>query len=112
MKEEISWSDFEKMDIRVGTVQSAEVFAGARKPAYVLHIDFGALGVKKTSAQLTVRYAPEALVGTQVLAVVNFPKKQIASIQSECLVLGVVGADGDVVLLRPDFGVENGLPIG
>jgi tRNA-binding protein len=112
MKEEITWPDFEKIDVRVGTVQSAEVFEGARKAAYILQIDFGALGVKKTSAQLTARYLPEALVGTQVLAVVNFPKKQIASIQSECLVLGVVGANGDVVLLRPDFGVENGLPIG
>jgi tRNA-binding protein len=112
MKEEITWPDFEMIDIRVGTVQLAEVFVDARKPAYILHIDFGELGVKKTSAQLTVRYTPEALVGTQVLAVVNFPKKQIASIQSECLVLGVVGANGDVVLLRPDFGVENGLPIG
>jgi tRNA-binding protein len=112
MKEEITWTDFERIDVRVGTVQSAEVFESARKPAYILHIDFGALGIKKTSAQLTVRYSPEALVGTQVLAVVNFPKKQIGSMQSECLVLGVVGANGDVVLIRPEFDVENGLPIG
>lgn len=112
MKEEIVWSDFERIDVRVGTVLSAEVFEGARKPAYILKIDFGALGIRKTSAQLTVRYKPSDLVGTQVLAVVNFPKKQIGSIQSECLVLGVVGENNDVVLLRPDFLVENGLPIG
>lgn len=106
--ETISWNDFEKVDIRVGRVTRAEPFEGARKPAYKLWIDFGDLGQKKSSAQVTRRYAPDQLVGTTVLAVVNFPPKQVADFQSEVLVLGVVEGEGDVVLVRPDQDVTPG----
>lgn len=111
IKELISWNDFEKIDIRVGTITGAEVFEQARKPAYKLLIDFGELGIRKSSAQITRRYVPEEVVGKQVIAVVNFPAKQIANIQSECLVLGAVNAD-EVTLLTVDKSVENGLKIG
>lgn len=105
----ITFSDFEKMDLRVGTILSAVVFEKAKKPAYILEIDFGALGLKKTSAQITKNYNPAILIGKQVVAVVNFPKKQIANIQSQCLVLGSLGIDkGDVVLLTTNTQVENG----
>ena len=108
---ELSWSDFEKVEIRVGTIIEALDFAEARNPAYQLHIDFGdKIGVKKSSAQITSRYAKEELVGKQVIAVVNFPTKQIANFMSECLVLGAI--DGkNVTLLAPDRRVENGLRI-
>ncbi len=106
----ISWGDFTKIEMRVGTILSAEVFKEARKPAYKMIIDFGELGSKKTSAQITKLYSTDELVGKQVIAVVNFPPKQIANIQSECLVLGVVNAD-EVTLLTPDKGVKNGLRI-
>ena len=110
IKEEISWSDFEKIDIRVGTIIAVEDFPKARRPAYKLTIDFGEeIGVKKSSAQITNRYTMEDLQGKQIIAVVNFPKKQIANFMSECLVLGIVGNDNDVVLLSPNFKVENGL---
>ncbi|UXP30953.1 tRNA-binding protein [Reichenbachiella agarivorans] len=112
MKNDLTWKEFERVDIRVGTVVSAEVFAEAIKPAYRLQIDFGELGVRKTSAQITKLYEPEQLVGRQVLAVVNFPPKQIANLMSECLVLGAVGTDGEVTLIRPDSTVMNGLKIG
>lgn len=109
MKPMITFSDFEKMDLRVGTILSAVVFEKAKKPAYILEIDFGALGLKKTSAQITKNYNPAILIGKQVVAVVNFPKKQIANIQSQCLVLGSLGIDkGDVVLLTTNTQVENG----
>ena len=111
MKASITWDDFEKLDIRTGTILNASVFEKARKPAYILEIDFGPLGIKKSSAQITVRYEPEELVGKQVIAVVNFPEKQIATIKSQCLVLGVV--DGAAVtLLTTDQPVANGLEIG
>ena len=110
-KAEISWSDFEKIDIRVGTVVQAEPFEKARKPAYKLWIDFGELGMRKTSAQITVLYQPEELIGKQVMAVVNFPPKQIADFMSECLVLGVVGAEGAVSLLSCTKAMPNGLPV-
>jgi tRNA-binding protein len=98
--EYISWQDFEKVEIRTGTVVRAEHAQGTLKPAYRLWIDFGAaLGVKKTSAQLTVHYQPEMLVGKQVVAVVNFPPKQIGTFMSECLVLGAVDGKGGVTLL-------------
>jgi tRNA-binding protein len=98
--------------MRRGTIIEVNDFPEARKPAYQLIIDFGnAIGIRKTSAQITKRYTKEALQGRQVVAVVNFPKKQIGKFMSECLVLGAVGNEGDVVLLSPDFKVENGLRI-
>ncbi|MFD0963812.1 tRNA-binding protein [Pseudofulvibacter geojedonensis] len=108
---EISWSDFEKIDIRIGTIVTAQVFEKARRPAYILEIDFGDLGVLKSSAQITDLYNTDELVGKQVVAVVNFPKKQIANIMSECLVLGGVGGKDGVVLLQPEQQVSNGTKI-
>ncbi|MBL7809947.1 MAG: tRNA-binding protein [Saprospiraceae bacterium] len=108
----LSWEEFEKVDIRVGTILEVQPFDGARKPAFKLFIDFGPLGVKKSSAQITTLYTPESLLGKQVIAVVNFPPKQIANFYSECLVLGVVGAEKGVTLLQPERPVENGLRIG
>ena len=111
MNKTIDWSDFEKIDIRVGTIQQAEVFVEAKKRAYKLVIDFGELGQRKSSAQITKLYKTEDLIGKQIMAVVNFPPKQIANMQSECLVLGIV--DGDLVtLLTSDKPVKNGLRIG
>lgn len=107
----ISWADFEKIEMRVGTILSAEVFQEAKKPAYKLQIDFGEYGIRKTSAQITTQYSLEDLPGRQVIAIVNFPKKQIANFMSECLVLGVVSG-ADVTLLTPSQPVENGLRIG
>jgi tRNA-binding protein len=103
--------DFEQLDMRTGTIIKAEAFPEARKPAIKLHIDFGELGVKKSSAQVTVSYSPETLVGKQIVAVVNFPPRQIGKFVSEVLVLGALGDGGDVILLRPDRVVENGLRI-
>ena len=106
---EISWEDFEKVDVRVGTVVEAEFFPEARKPSMKLMVDFGPeVGTRKTSAQLTVRYEPEGLVGRQVLAVINFPPKRIAGFESEVLVLGVPDGNEDVVLLSPDHRVPPG----
>lgn len=110
---DLSWQEFERTEMRVGTVTAVNDFPEARKPAYQLTIDFGeAIGIRKSSAQLTKHYSNEDLLNSQVIAVVNFPKKQIGKFMSECLVLGAVGEDGDVALLRPDFKVENGLRIG
>ena len=109
----ISWSDFEKIEMRVGTVIEVNDFPEARKPAYRLVIDFGtALGVKRSSAQITVHYKKEDLVNRQVVAVVNFPPKRIAGFTSECLVLGVYDSNNDVVLVQPDRTVDNGDKIG
>jgi tRNA-binding protein len=110
--ESITYTDFEKIEMRLGTIISAEVFAEARKPAYKLLIDFGpGVGIKRSSAQITVHYTPQQLVGKQVVAVVNFPPKQIGPLMSECLLLGAVQADGSVVLLQPERSVANGLRI-
>ncbi|BBO84682.1 tRNA-binding protein [Desulfosarcina ovata] len=99
----ISWDDFEKVELRVGRIVRVEPFPKARKPAYILHVDFGdAIGIKKSSAQITGLYSPESLVGKQVVAVVNFPKKQIGPLMSECLVTGFPNEDGDVALCVPD----------
>jgi len=108
----ITWNDFEKIDMRTGTVIRVEKFAKARKPAYKLWIDFGELGIKQSSAQITDHYSLEDLVGKQIIAVVNFPPKQIADFISECLVLGAYTKKGSVNLLEPSFITENGLRIG
>lgn len=108
----ISWSDFAKIDIRVGTIQAAKPFPEAKKPAYQLWIDFGSTGILRSSAQITKHYTPEGLIGKQVIAVVNFPVKQIANFFSECLILGVYDDEQEVVLLQPDHPVSNGLKIG
>ena len=110
--DQLTWADFEKVDIRTGTIIAAEAFPQAHKPAYKLIIDFGSIGTKRTSAQLTALYQVDELVGKQVVAVVNFPPKQIATFMSECLVLGAVDADGTVTLLQTERPTENGLRIG
>jgi tRNA-binding protein len=107
--ETINFADFERVDIRVGTVVEARTFPEARKPAFILMIDFGAeLGVKKSSAQITVHYSPEALVGRQVMAVVNFPPRQIGPVRSEVLTLGFTDTAGAIVLVGVDHPVPNG----
>jgi len=106
--ETITWNDFEKTEIRVGTVLTTEPFPEARNPAWKLTVDFGPLGVKQTSAQITERYDPAGLVGRQVVAVTNFPPKKIAGFKSEVLILGAVPGEGDVVLLNVDEEVPNG----
>ncbi|MBO9633672.1 MAG: tRNA-binding protein [Chitinophagaceae bacterium] len=108
----ITWDDFEKIDIRVGTIMEVTDFPKAKKPAYQITVDFGELGIKKTSAQITALYDRESLIGKQVVAVVNFPPKQIANFFSECLIMGVYTDKKDVVLLQPDKKVENGWKIG
>ena len=107
---EISWDDFQKIEIRVGTIRSVAEFPEARKPAWKVTVDFGGeIGERRASAQITDRYTAEQLVGKQVLAVVNFPPKQIGPFMSECLVTGFVTADGSVVLAVPDQPVDNGV---
>lgn len=107
--QQIEWNDFTKVELRVGRIIQAEVFQQARKPAYILQVDFGEeLGIRKSSAQITKLYQPENLIGKLVVAVVNFPKKQIGPIQSECLVTGFHNADRDVALCVPEFDVPLG----
>ena len=108
----ITWDDFIKIDIRTGTITDVSDFEKARKPAYILTIDFGVLGIKKTSAQIKHHYNNQQLLGSQVIAVVNFPPKQIANFLSECLVLGIYDEDNNVILLQPERNVSNGLKIG
>ncbi len=106
--ETISWSDFEKVEILTGTIIKVEPFPKARKPAYQLTIDFGPTGMRRSSAQITTLYQPDDLIGKQIVAVVNFPPKQIANFYSECLVLGAVAPDGTVTLLQTERPVDNG----
>jgi len=108
----ISWTDFEKIDIRIGTIMEAIIFPKAKQPAYQLTINFGPLGIKKSSAQITNHYTTEELIGLQIIAVVNFPPKQIANFFSECLVLGVYDEQNQVILLRADKKMNNGDKIG
>ena len=110
MQNDLTWTDFEKVEIRIGTIIEINDFPKARNPAYQIHIDFGnIIGVKKTSAQITQKYNKEELLGKQIVAVINFPKKQIGNFMSECLLLGSIGNDKEVVLLSSDKPVENGL---
>jgi len=108
----VGWSDFEKIDIRVGTILEINDFPKAKRPAWQLTVDFGELGIKKSSAQITELYEQQELIGRQVLAVVNFPPKQIANFFSECLVLGVYTDKKEVVLIGPDRRVDNGWKVG
>ena len=108
-QETISWDDFMRVDLRVGTIVAVDDFPEARRPAYKLQVDFGAeIGIKKSSAQITALYERDSLIGKQVLAVVNFPPKQIGPVRSECLVTGFHNADGDIVLTMPTAKVPNG----
>lgn len=111
MEKEITWQDFAKIDMRVGTIIEVNDFPEARKPAYQLRIDFGKeIGIRKTSAQITKRYTKEDLLGKQTIAVVNFPKKQIANFMSECLLMGAVNGD-EVTIIQPEASIENGLKV-
>jgi len=106
----ITFDDFTKVDLRVGTIIKVEDFPEARNPSYILNIDFGELGIKKASAQITTLYTKEDLLNRQIVAIVNFPKKQIARFMSECLILGAVNGK-DVILLNPEQYVKNGTPV-
>jgi len=108
----ISWEDFEKLDMRTGTIVEAQLFVKAKKPAYKLKIDFGKEGIKNSSAQITTLYELNELIGKQIIAVINFPPKQIADFMSECLVLGVYNENKDVILLQPERQTDNGNKIG
>jgi tRNA-binding protein len=108
----LEWNEFMKVEMRVGTIISAIEFKEVRNPAYKIVIDFGALGLKKSSAQITELYSTEEIIGKQVIAVVNFPAKQIANFMSECLVLGGIGENKEVTLIQPERKVENGTKIG
>ena len=107
----LTWEEFEKVEMRVGTILEARDFEKARNPAYQLTIDFGDYGIKRSSAQITTLYQKEDLIGKQVIAVVNFPVKQIANFFSECLVLGLIGGDKNITLLQPERPVPNGLRV-
>lgn len=110
--EPITWEDFERVEMRIGTVLSAELNPKANKPAYVLQVDFGTAGIRTISAQLTRHYTPEQLIGMQVVGVLNFPPKRIAGVKSEALILGALCDENGVVLLTPTQGVLNGSRIG
>ena len=108
----IAWDDFEKLDIRSGCIIAAVDFVKAKRPAYILTIDFGEMGNKKSSAQITGLYTKESLIGMQIIAVINFPPKQIANFFSECLVLGLYNQQNEVVLLQPQQAIQNGARVG
>lgn len=111
-EKQLAWNEFIKVEMRVGTIISAEEFKELRNPAYKIIIDFGEFGKRKTSAQLTELYKAKEIIGKQVIAVVNFPPKQIANMMSECLILGGVGKNNEVTLIQPERKVENGTKIG
>ena len=112
-KELIDWKDFSKIDMRVGTIIDVKINKKTNKPAYIIWIDFGFLCIKKTSAQITNLYSPPELTGQQVIAVLNFPPKQIANMKSEVLLLGAISEEnGDVIFVKPERNVKNGLKIG
>ncbi|MBA6155425.1 tRNA-binding protein [Tenacibaculum sp. S7007] len=108
----LSWNDFMKVEMRIGTILTAEVFKEVKNPAYKMQVDFGEYGIKKTSAQITKLYQPEDLIGKQVVAVVNFPKKQVATMMSECLVMGGIDDNKEVTLISPERNIKNGTRIG
>ena len=108
----LTWNDFTKVEMRIGTIISAEEFKDVKNPAYKMQIDFGEFGIKKTSAQITKLYSPEELIGNQIIAVVNFPKKQIATMMSECLVRGGIGDNKEITLIAPERNIKNGTRIG
>ena|ERR1700741_5078407 len=108
----ITWQDFEKIDMRIGTIIEVHDFPEARNPAYQLMVDFGEIGIKKSSAQITHLYKKEELLNRQIMAVVNFPPKQIGTFMSECLVMGVYGENKEVTLLQPERPAKNGSKVG
>lgn len=108
---QISWNDFEKVEMRVGTIIKVDDFSKAKKSAYIVTVDFGDYGVRRSSAQITKLYDKEVLIGKQIIAVTNFPPKQIANFMSEFLILGVIGQDKEVILLQPEREALNGLRI-
>lgn len=112
MSNSLTWDEFMHVEMRVGTIISAEIFKEVRNPAYKITVDFGEFGIRKTSAQVTTLYQAEELIGKQIVAVINFPPKQIATMMSECLVLGGIGDNKDVTLLQPERPVKNGTRIG
>ena len=111
-KPSLDWETFQKVEIRVGTIIEAHPFPNAKRPAYRLKIEFGSSGILKSSAQITANYSLDELVGRQVVAVVNFPPKQVANFMSECLILGAYAEDGSVILLKPDELAPNGSLVG
>jgi len=110
--EQISWDDFEKVELRIGTIINVEDFPEAKKPAYKITADFGEFGIKKSSAQITAHYSKTELVGKQIIGVINFPKKQIGSFPSEFLTTGFYREDGSVILAIPDMNIPNGAKLG
>lgn len=112
MSNSLTWDEFMNVEMRVGTIISAEIFKEVRNPAYKITVDFGEFGIRKTSAQVTVLYEAEELIGKQVVAVINFPPKQIATMMSECLIMGGIGDNKEVTLLQPERPVKNGTRIG
>ncbi len=111
MKQNLTWDEFMNVEMRTGTIIEAEIFEKAKNPAYKIRIDFGEFGIRKSSAQLTKLYSADDLIGKQIIAVINFPPKQIADTMSECLILGAIGEENDVSLISVEHKVKNGLRI-